>query len=188
MKIHVKTILGTLAIVFIFFTIYQYMNKNNEVSLASNNTVMTTDTPTKNQETGKPIIYKMGETIKLDKFSVTVNSIKTFDETSRAMAAKKGNIYFIVNCTLLNITDTEQESSWNEMYKVINKDGLEYNSTFTSQASAKGRLNSTVLSGMKLTGEYVVEIRKDEINTQLYFMFKDDPINGKQAIINLNTN
>lgn len=128
--------------------------------------------------------YKVGETVELKNFKVTVNKVYSVagDEFTKP---KEGNEFIAVDCTLENISKNPQGVSSILMFKVVDSDGraAEY-SLEGLLASKAGQLDGEIAPGRKMTGAYVVEVPKGKKGLELEF--DSSFLTSGQVIVKLN--
>lgn len=132
-------------------------------------------------EAPKTQIFKIGDIIQLKDFKVIVNGVRTSDGDG-IFKPDDGEQFFYVDCTIENISDKEQVVSSILMLKVVDKDGRSCDQAIVSDAN--GQLDGNVGSGRKISGEYVVQVPKDE--TGLELVFDSSLWTGGQVIVSLN--
>lgn len=163
-------------------------NGNKPKKVNSSDTSVSTNTSTdsntdSSKKSNAPEIYKIGDTIQLKDFKVTVNKIRTANSGSNdLMKPKDGNEFFYVDCTIENISDKDQTVSSIMMFKVVDKDGRSYDQSISGDNN--GQLDGDVGPTRKMTGEYCVEVPKGK--TGLELEFNSNFINNQQIIVQLN--
>lgn len=131
----------------------------------------------------KPQIFKVGETIHLKDYKVTVNGVRTAtQDKSGLLKADDGKEYFLVDCTVENTSDKDQVISSAMMFKVVDEDGQAYNLAIFPEAN--GQLDGTIGPTRKIKGEYCVQVPLNK--TGLELEFDSSFISGQQVIIKLN--
>ena len=119
-------------------------------------------------ETNAPKIFKIGDVIQLKDFKVTVNGIRTATQDKDGIIkAESGNEFLLVDCTIENISKENQSVSSMLMFKVVDKDGRNYQQEIFTDA--KGQLDGDIAPTRKITGEYVVQVPKDKKGLELEF-------------------
>ena len=105
-------------------------------------TSVSTETPTKvdntatTDQSNAPQTFKIGDTIKLKNFNVTVNGVRSLTQDSKGfIKASEGKEFFLVDCTVENISDKEQSLSSMLMFKVVDKEGQSYNQSIFTEAN-----------------------------------------------------
>lgn len=130
-----------------------------------------------------PEIFNIGDTIELKDFKVTINGVRTATQDSSGFQkADEGKEYFLVNCTIENISDEDQGVSSVLMFKVVDQNGMSYSQTIFTEA--QGQLDGTIAPTRKMTGEYCVEVPQGQ--TGLELEFDSSFIGSQQIIVKLN--
>lgn len=135
-------------------------------------------------ETNKSKVFKIGDVVKLKDFKVTVNKLYKVkgDELSQP---QPGNEFIAVDCSVENISNEQQAVSSVMMFKVVDKDGREYEESIGGLTAAKaGQMDGEIGPGRKITGVYVVEVPKG--TTGLELEFNGSLLLGGQVIVKLN--
>jgi hypothetical protein len=185
-KFYKKWWFWVLVVVIIGFAISQ--SGNNEPKKVSQSNQSTTESEQSKQaqtasteSTPKTKTFKIGETVQLKDYKVTVNKIRTSqgDDVSQP---KQGNEFLYVDCTVENISNEQKTVSSVMMFKVEDKDGRSYEQTITTDGN--GQLDGDVAPGRKITGEYIVEVPQGK--TGLDLVFDSSLISSGQVIVNLN--
>lgn len=148
--------------------------------VASNDGAAQTQSEEK-QDTNKTKVFKVGDTVEIKDFKVTVNKVST-SKGGEVFKPKSGNEFLKVDITLDNISDQSQNVSSILMFKVVDKDGRSYNQTITE--NQQGQLDGEVGPGRKMTGEYVVEVPKESKGLELEF--DSSLLSGGQVVVELN--
>ena len=148
----------------------------------------TTETPTKvdskttTDQSNAPQTFKIGDTIQLKNFNVTVNGVRSLAQDSKGFTkASEGKEFFLVDCTVENISDKEQSISSMLMFKVVDKEGQSYNQSIFTEAN--GQLDGSVAPTRKIKGEYCVEVPTGK--TGLELVFDSTFLSGGQVIVEL---
>ncbi|SNX53638.1 DUF4352 domain-containing protein [Thermoanaerobacterium sp. RBIITD] len=131
------------------------------------------------QEAKKPEIFKIGDTVKMDKLNITVNGVR-YSNGSDFLKPEDGKVYAIVDATIENIDSKAQTVSSMLMFKLADSDGYNYNSTI---GDTKAQLDGEVGAGRKMRGEVAFEIPKDAKG--LEFIFEPNAFGTGQAIFKL---
>ncbi|MEF9951095.1 MAG: DUF4352 domain-containing protein [Clostridium sp.] len=138
----------------------------------------------KKPEANKSKSFNVGDIVKLNDFNFTVNKVYTV-KGNEFTKPKSGNEYIAIDCTVENISSTDQSISSIMMFKVVDKDGRACEYSIMGQTAANaGQLDGTIGAGRKLTGVYVVEVPKGQ--TGLEMEFNGSLFSGGQIIVNLN--
>ncbi|BDR75285.1 DUF4352 domain-containing protein [Clostridium tetani] len=138
----------------------------------------------KKTESNKPKIFKVGDVVELKDFKVTVNKVYTVNGGEFTKPAE-GNEFIAVDCTVENISQKEQGVSSMLMFKVVDKDGRACEYSITGQTAANaGQMDGQLAPGRKLTGVYVVEVKKGTKGLELEF--NSSLFSGGQVIVKLN--
>lgn len=112
----------------------------------------------------KEEIFKIGDSINLDKVVYTVNGTRE-SEGSGFLKPKEGNKFFLVDVTVENKSNESKAISSMLMFKLQDSQSYNYNITiFTDQ---KGSLDGEIAYGGKLRGEVTFEIPKSETTLKL---------------------
>lgn len=126
-------------------------------------------------------IFKVGDTIYLNNFSVTVNNV-FIKNGSKAEKACSGYEYMYINCTIKNTSKESQMISSSLLFKVIGENGTEYPEATPSDST--GSLNGTLKPNSYLTGDYVAEV---PINTKdVYLILDNSFLTGGEGKVKLN--
>lgn len=113
--------------------------------------------------------YKVGDTVQLTDYKITVNEVYTVAPTEM-YAPKDGDEFLALDCTIENISKKQQTISSMMMFKVVNKNGEECEYSVTGLLAAKAhQLDGSLDPGKKMTGVYIVEIPKGLTGLQLEF-------------------
>lgn len=150
---------------------------------------LVTPTATKPAVTEKTVVaepvakdFKVGDTVKLNDYTVKVNKVYVYKSTNEFMVPKAGKEYFAVDCTITNTSSIEQIVSSMLMFKVVDKDGRACEYAISGEGG--GQLDGTVGAGRKMTGVYTVEAPKGA--TGLELEFDASFISSGQVIVKLN--
>lgn len=133
------------------------------------------------KESKKTETFKVGDTIEIKDFKVTVNKVTT-SSGGEFLKPKDGNEFLNVDITLDNISDQAQHVSSILMFKVVDKDGRAYSQAITENQN--GQLDGEIGAGRKMTGEYVVEVPKGTVGLQLEF--DSSLLSSGQVVVDLN--
>lgn len=153
----------------------------SEPKVVSKGEGATTETPTTQEETNTTVeTFKIGDTVELDDFRITVNGVRT-SEGGQFMKPKEGNEYFYVDATVENISSEEKSVSSMLMFKVVDQDGRSMDMAIVEDAN--GQLDGKVGAGRKISGEYIVEVPTGTTGLELQF---DSSLVGKQIVVKLN--
>ena len=148
-------------------------------SSSSNDKPKKVDNTEQSDKSNAPEIFNVGDTIELKDFKVTVNGVRTTTQDSSGFQkADDGKEYFLVNCTIENISDKEQTVSSVLMFKVVDQNGMSYDQKLFTDA--EGQLDGTIAPTRKITGEYCVEVPQGQTGLELEF---DSSFIGRQQII-----
>lgn len=153
---------------------------NEPTKVNSSNSSQNSQTQNSTSE-DKTETFKVGDTIKVKNYEITVNKVRVSDGDDFAKP-KDGNEFLYVDVTVKNISNEEQTVSSIAMFKVVDKDGRSFNQAITTDQN--GQLDGTVGKGRKITGEYVVEVPKGQKGLELEF--DSSLISGGQVVVNLN--
>lgn len=156
---------------------------------SSSKPTLVTPTATKPAVTEKAVVaepvaknYKVGDTVKLNDYTVKVNKASVIKSTNEFIVPKAGKEFFAVDCTITNTSATEQTISSMLMFKVVDKDGRSCDYAMT--AGGEGQLDGVVGVGRKMTGVYTVEAPKGAKGLELEF--DASFISSGQVIVKLN--
>lgn len=154
----------------------------SEPEVVSKGEGATTETPTTQEEETNTTVetFKIGDTVELDDFRITVNGVRT-SEGGQFMKPKEGNEYFYVDATVENISSEEKSVSSMLMFKVVDQDGRSMDMAIVEDAN--GQLDGKVGAGRKISGEYIVEVPTGTTGLELQF---DSSLVGKQIVVKLN--
>lgn len=154
----------------------------SEPEVVSKGEGATTETPTTQEEETNTTVetFKIGDTVELDDFRITVNGVRT-SEGGQFMKPKEGNEYFYVDATVENISSEEKSVSSMLMFKVVDQDGRSMDMAIVEDAN--GQLDGKVGAGRKISGEYIVEVPTETTGLELQF---DSSLVGKQIVVKLN--
>lgn len=159
------------------------------VNSGNDKPTLVTPTATKPAVTEKAVVaepvaknFKVGDTVKLNDYTVKVNKASVIKSTNEFIVPKAGKEFFAVDCTITNTSATEQVISSMLMFKVVDKDGRACDFTITDGGG--GQLDGTVGAGRKMTGVYTVEAPKGA--TGLELEFDASFISSGQVIVKLN--
>lgn len=154
---------------------------SDEPEVVSKGEGATTETSTTQEDTTQTVkTFKVGDTVELDDFRITVNGVRT-SAGGQFMKPKEGNEYFYVDATVENIDSEEQVVSSMLMFKVVDKDGRSMGMAIVEDAN--GQLDGNVGAGRKISGEYVVEVPTGATGLELQF---DSSLVGNQIVVELN--
>lgn len=150
---------------------------------------LVTPTATKPAVTEKAVVaepvaknFKVGDTIKLNDYTVKVNKASVIKSTNEFITPKAGMEFFAVDCTIVNTSTTEQIISSMLMFKVVDKDGRACEYALTAEGG--GQLDGTIGAGRKMAGVYTVQAPKGA--TGLELEFGASFISSGQVIVQLN--
>lgn len=111
--------------------------------------------------------FKVGDTVKLNNYTVKVNKASVIKSTNEFIVPKAGKEFFAVDCIITNTSDVEQTISSIMMFKVVDKDGRACEYAMTAEGG--GQLDGTIGVGRKMTGIYTVEAPKGAKGLELEF-------------------
>jgi len=152
------------------------------------------DKPTKVGETktgttvaaapAKSTSFKVGDIVKLNDYKVTTNKVYVVPATD-SFAPAAGNDFLAIDCTIENTSKESQAISSIMMFKVVDKDGRSCDYSMTGLSAAKaGQLDGEIGAGRKMTGVYVVEVKKG--TTGLELEFDGSLFSSGQIVVKLN--
>ncbi|MGL4335937.1 MAG: DUF4352 domain-containing protein [Turicibacter sp.] len=133
------------------------------------------------EEAPKTMVFKIGDTIEIKNFKVTVNSVRT-SLGKQFMEPEAGNEFFLVDVTVENISTEEQVVSSMMMFNIVDQDGRQMDQAIF--ADMNGQLDGSISPGRKMTGEYAVEVVAG--TTGLELEFNGSFLTGQQVIVELN--
>lgn len=152
----------------------------------NNKPALVEPTATKPAVTEKAIVvdksFKVGDTVKLNDYTVKVNKASVIKSTNEFITPKAGMEFFAVDCTIVNTSATEQTISSIMMFKVVDKDGRSCEYAMTAEGG--GQLDGTIDAGRKMTGVYTVQAPKGAKGLELEF--DASLISSGQVIVKLN--
>ena len=111
--------------------------------------------------------FEIGDKIKLNDITLKINKIKT-SNGGDFETPKKGHEFLIVNSTVENIGEESTSLSSLLQFKVVDINGLSYESVFLSEL--KGSLDGELAPTRKMTGEIAYEVPKDAKKIELEFI------------------
>lgn len=114
--------------------------------------------------------FSLGETATMDKFAMTVNSVRISDGRNsivRAPVLPDGTLYFLVNVTLENISDKTEFVSSRMLINLFDSDGQ--TQQWTLFPDSRGSIDGRIPSGQERHGELVWEVREGAVGLKLVF-------------------
>lgn len=124
--------------------------------------------------------FKVGDQVKVgDTFVVTINSVKT-STGNNLDKPKSGNVYLLVDVTIKNVSDKEQNISSLLMCGLKDSTGQKYEETIISDATAP---DGKVEAGDVLRGKIPYEVPKSQHN--FTFSFEADAFSSGQTLWDL---
>jgi Domain of unknown function (DUF4352) len=111
--------------------------------------------------------FKVNDVVKVgSNWQVTVNSVKT-DTGGQYSALKTGNVYLLVDVSMVNISNKEQSTSSLADWKLTGTDGQSYNASFFSGAPTAP--DGKVEAGSPAKGTLTYEVPASVKNFKLAF-------------------
>lgn len=140
-------------------------SSSNSIAGTATNTPGISATNTPIVSTGGAQRYKVGDTVKLGTWQVTVNSAKTSagDDFSKP---KAGYTFLIVDVTLVNNDSQTQPASSFLFFSIKDSTGQQYEETFLSGNTPP---DGNVAAGDKLRGQLVYEVPQSQHQFTLTF-------------------
>lgn len=114
--------------------------------------------------------FDVGEKATMDKFAMTVNSVRTTDGRNsnvRAPVLPNGNLYFLVNVTLENIGDKTEFVSSRMLINLFDSDGK--TQPWAQFPDSRGTIDGKIPPGQERQGELVWEVREGSVGLKLVF-------------------
>lgn len=114
--------------------------------------------------------FSLGEKAVMDKFAMTVNSVRTTDGRNsnvRAPVLPNGNLYFLVNVTLENIGDKTEFVSSRMLINLFDSDGK--TQQWTLFPDSRGTIDGKIPSGQERQGDLVWEVSAESTGLKLVF-------------------
>jgi hypothetical protein len=116
----------------------------------------------------EPTLYNIGETVLLKDFKVTVNGVRTIAAgTSDNIKPKEGNEFFLVDCTIENVSSENKDVSAINIFKVVDTDDVSYDKTLFTDNN--GSLKGTIEPTKTIKGEYWLEVPTGKTILELEF-------------------
>ena len=174
-----KIILGLFGL-FIIISIIS-SGGNDKPTVVSNTSTKNVTVATPVAKPVEPTSFKVGDTIKLNDYTVKVNSASVVKNSNEFIVPKAGNEFFAVDCTITNTSNSEQTISSLMMFKIVDKDGRACEMSIGGEG---GQLDGSIGAGRKMTGVYTVEAPKG--TTGLELEFDGSLFSAGQIIVKLN--
>ena len=114
--------------------------------------------------------FSLGEKAIMDKFAMTVNSVRISDgrDTNvRAPVLPDGTFYFLVDVTLENIGDKTEFVSSRMLMNLFDSDG--HTQIWTLFPDSRGSIDGRIPSGQERHGELVWEVHEGAVGLKLVF-------------------
>ena len=114
--------------------------------------------------------FNMGEKAIMDKFAMTVNSVRTTDgrdSSVRAPILSDGNVYLLVDVTLENIGDESEYVSSRMLMNLFDSDGK--TQQWTQFPDSRGTIDGKIPPGQERQGELVWEVQEGSVGLKLVF-------------------
>jgi flagellar basal body-associated protein FliL len=145
----------------------------NSQNSSQNNTPASTPTTAPSSQH-----FKVGDQVKVgDTWIVTVNSATT-SKGSDISTPKSGNIYLVLDVTLKNVSNQEQNVSSIAQFTLEDSTGQKYDETYTD--FAKPAPDGKVEAGSPIRGQFVYEVPLSEHH--FTFAFEAEIASGGQTI------
>lgn len=148
-------------------------------------TVVTPTTAAQSAPTPKPSHFKVGQTVKIGDWEITVNGVKASNGTD-IVTTDPGKKFVLINVTLHNVGTKSQDVSSAVNFKLKQSDGTQgANDSFVaSTLGGSPAPDGTVAPDDKLRGDLVFTVMKEE--KHLTFTFQPDLLDsGKSAVWDL---
>lgn len=116
------------------------------------------------KEAPKTTVYNIKDIIKAGSAQFTVNSTREYEGTG-FLKPEEGNIYYVVDITIDNISSESIAISSLLMFKLIDSDSYSYDVTVVPDL--KGSLDGEIAPGRKLRGDIAFEIPKETNGLEL---------------------
>jgi len=134
--------------------------KNKITSLVS-----TTETK---KDTNEPTAHKIGDTVELKDFKITINGVRKITaDKNNIVKPKNGNEFILIDCTIENISSETKDVSAINIFKVVDKDGASYDKTLFTDTN--GNLEGKIEPTKIIKGEYWVEVPTGKDVAELEF-------------------
>ena len=114
--------------------------------------------------------FDVGERATMDKFAMTVNSVRTTDgrnSSVRAPVLPDGNVYLLVDVTLENISDEAEFVSSRMLMNLFDSDGK--TQQWTQFPDSRGTIDGKIPPGQERHGELVWEVHEGSVGLKLVF-------------------
>jgi|GEM_PF-1711215 len=116
----------------------------------------------------EPTLYNIGETVLLKDFKVTVNGVRTIAAgTNDNVKPKEGNEFFLVDCTIENVSSENKDVSAINIFKVVDTEDVSYDKALFTDTN--GSLKGTIEPTKTIKGEYWLEVPKGKTILELEF-------------------
>lgn len=128
----------------------------------------TTSTPVEKTPTPAPAKhFKINQAVTVgDVWKITINSVKT-DMGTEFLKPKDGNVYLLIDVSLNNVSNKEQDASSGLMWHLRDLTGKEYNQTYASSDNTAP--DGKVEAGSPLRGILSYEVPQDQKKFTLSF-------------------
>ncbi|WP_088226762.1 DUF4352 domain-containing protein [Desulfosporosinus sp. FKB] len=150
-------------------------------------TKVTSSTPTTDQSSApKNETFKVGDTFKLGDLQYKVNGIRTSGGKNQYMKPKDGNVFLLIDMTIVN--NGSQDASISSMlsFKLTDKDGRSQDISIEALSEANGKLDGSIPPGKKMTGELGYEVPKASKSFELEI--KNDLFSNGTATVEIPVN
>ena len=115
-----------------------------------------------------PTLYNIGETVVLKDFKVTVNGVRTIEAgINDNVKPKEGKEFFLVDCTIENVSNENKDVSAINIFKVVDTDDVSYDKSLFTDADRS--LNGTIEPTKTIKGEYWIEVPTGKTILELEF-------------------
>ena len=114
--------------------------------------------------------FDVGEKAIMNKFAMTVNSVRITDGRNsrvRAPVLPDGNLYFLVDVTLENIGDKTEFVSSRMLMNLFDSDGQ--TQQWIQFPDSRGTIDGRIRSGQERQGELAWEVREGSVGLKLVF-------------------
>ncbi len=126
----------------------------------------------------EPETFRMGDTVKMDKLSFTLNSVR-WEKGDQFSSPEEGEKWIVFDSTIENLSTEPTAISSMLMFKLYDAEHYVKDvSWFTS--NLKGSLDGEIGSGRKMRGEIAFVVKEDE--TAWEFIFQPGVFDLGQAI------
>lgn len=138
---------------------------------------------TSNPAPAQTTTYKIGDTVTIDNYKITVNSAEIVEPDSFNKPLEENTHFLFVDATVENIGSEPASISSMLMFDLVDKDGRSQNVFIHSKQ--KGTLNGELGAGRKMSGQIVYEIPKENKASDYEFIFIPNFMESGQVIFKL---